>query len=126
MSSTGVVECCANMVMVEAPIRKAQRHVPSPVNSISLHSPANLRQYNMPESTCLAIACRFSGKNKQCSTLVQGKIRVALGERIKELRRLAGYSQESFADHVGIHRTYAGELERGEANVTLENLVRVA
>jgi transcriptional regulator with XRE-family HTH domain len=57
---------------------------------------------------------------------VQEKIRVALGERIRELRKAAGYSQESFADHVGIHRTYGGELERGEANVTLENLVKVA
>lgn len=57
---------------------------------------------------------------------MQEKIRVALGERIRELRKAAGYSQESFADHVGIHRTYGGELERGEANVTLENLVKVA
>ena len=46
---------------------------------------------------------------------------------IKELRKAAGYSQqESFADHVGIHRTYGGELERGEANVTLENIVKVS
>ncbi|HEX3748063.1 MAG TPA: helix-turn-helix transcriptional regulator [Bryobacteraceae bacterium] len=57
---------------------------------------------------------------------MQEKIRVALGERIRELRRAAGYSQESFADHVGIHRTYGGELERGEANVTLENLLKIA
>jgi transcriptional regulator with XRE-family HTH domain len=57
---------------------------------------------------------------------VQDKIRVALGERIRDLRKSAGYSQESFADHVGIHRTYGGELERGEANVTLENLVKIA
>jgi transcriptional regulator with XRE-family HTH domain len=57
--------------------------------------------------------------------LVQEKIRVALGERIKELRKAAGYSQEGFADHAGIHRTYAGELERGEANVTIDNLVKI-
>lgn len=57
---------------------------------------------------------------------MQEKIRVALGERIKELRKTAGYSQESFADHVGVHRTYGGELERGEANVTLENLVKIS
>ena len=57
---------------------------------------------------------------------MQDKIRVALGERIKELRKAAGYSQESFADHVGIHRTYGGELERGEANVTLDNIVKVS
>ena len=57
---------------------------------------------------------------------MQEKIRVALGERIRALRKAAGFSQESFADRVGIHRTYGGELERGEANVTLENLVKVA
>ena len=57
---------------------------------------------------------------------MQEKIRVALGERIRELRKSAGFSQESFADHAGIHRTYAGELERGEANVTLENIVKIS
>ena len=50
----------------------------------------------------------------------------ALGERIRELRKKAGYSQEGFADAAGVHRTYMGTLERGEANVSLSNLHKIA
>jgi transcriptional regulator with XRE-family HTH domain len=49
-----------------------------------------------------------------------------LGERIRELRKKAGYSQESFADAAGVHRTYMGTLERGEANVSLGNLHKIS
>jgi transcriptional regulator with XRE-family HTH domain len=34
--------------------------------------------------------------------------------------------QESFADAVGLHRTYIGGIERGERNVCLRNLLRIA
>lgn len=37
-----------------------------------------------------------------------------------------GYSQESFADVVGVHRTYMGSVERGERNLSLRNLERIA
>ena len=50
----------------------------------------------------------------------------ALGERIRELRKKAGYSQEGFADAAGMHRTYMGTLERGEANVSLANLHKIS
>ena len=50
----------------------------------------------------------------------------ALGERIRALRTKAGYSQESFADAAGVHRTYMGTLERGEANVSLSNLHKIS
>ena len=49
-----------------------------------------------------------------------------MGERIRALRTKAGYSQESFADAAGVHRTYMGTLERGEANVSLSNLHKIA
>jgi len=49
-----------------------------------------------------------------------------LGERIRALRTKAGYSQESFADAAGVHRTYMGTLERGEANVSLSNVHKIA
>jgi transcriptional regulator with XRE-family HTH domain len=49
-----------------------------------------------------------------------------LGKAIRRLRTARGYSQESFADHVGVHRTYMGALERGEQNVSLAILDRVA
>ena len=49
----------------------------------------------------------------------------ALGLRIRELRAKQGYSQESFADKCGVHRTL-GTIERGESNLSFSNLVKVA
>jgi transcriptional regulator with XRE-family HTH domain len=49
-----------------------------------------------------------------------------LGKAVRRLRAAAGFSQESFADHVGVHRTTMGRIERGAFNLTLETLERVA
>ena len=48
------------------------------------------------------------------------------GERVRELRSDQGYSQESFAHEVGIDRTYIGGIERGERNLALRNIERIA
>ena len=53
-------------------------------------------------------------------------LRVALGQTVRALRSAAGYSQEGFADAVGVHRTYMGTLERGDGNPTLETLELIA
>jgi transcriptional regulator with XRE-family HTH domain len=50
----------------------------------------------------------------------------ALGEKIRLLRRERGHSQEGFADLCGVHRTYMGTLERGETNISFQNLAKVA
>ncbi|PWT99837.1 MAG: transcriptional regulator [Terriglobia bacterium] len=50
----------------------------------------------------------------------------ALGARIRELRTKQGYSQEDFADHCGVHRTFMGTIERGESNLSFSNLVKVS
>ncbi len=44
------------------------------------------------------------------------------GQRLKALRLERGLSQEAFADLAGVHRTYAGSVERGERNVALDNI----
>lgn len=49
-----------------------------------------------------------------------------LGTRIRELRVDRGYSQEAFADHIGLHRTYLGGLERGERNPTFTVIRKIA
>ncbi|MCE5322351.1 helix-turn-helix domain-containing protein [bacterium] len=49
-----------------------------------------------------------------------------LGKIIQARRSKLGYSQESFADAIGVHRTYVGSVERGERNVTLKNLLVIA
>jgi transcriptional regulator with XRE-family HTH domain len=53
-------------------------------------------------------------------------LQVVLGNRIRELRRKAGFSQESFADHCGLHRTYMGGIERGEHNLTIQTVLTVS
>lgn len=53
-------------------------------------------------------------------------LRHRLGKAIRRLRLKAGYSQESFADHAKVHRTYMGTVERGEVNLTLENIEKLA
>ncbi len=51
---------------------------------------------------------------------------VALGRKIRVLRKASGYSQEGFAAEAGLDRAYYGGVERGERNVATLNLIRIA
>jgi len=51
---------------------------------------------------------------------------VLLGKRIHELRAARKWSQEEFAHVSGFHRTYVGQIERGEKNMSFDNLAKVA
>lgn len=50
----------------------------------------------------------------------------AFGQRVRSLRIEKGVSQEELADRCGVHRTYMGRIERGETNITLTNIHKVA
>ena len=50
----------------------------------------------------------------------------SFGARVRALRKAAGYSQEDFALEVGLDRTYMGGVERGERNVALLNIRKIA
>lgn len=50
----------------------------------------------------------------------------ALGQAARSLRIERGYTQESFAKHAGLDRSYYSAIERGNFNVTLDTLVKVA
>lgn len=53
--------------------------------------------------------------------------RIAFGERLRDLRQEHGWvSQEAFAHHVGLDRTYISGLERGRRNPTLDVIVKLA
>ena len=49
-----------------------------------------------------------------------------LGEAVRAARKAKGLSQEALADVSGIDRSHMGKIERGERNVTLMNLLRIA
>jgi transcriptional regulator with XRE-family HTH domain len=53
-------------------------------------------------------------------------IRTRFGVRVRKCRLETGLSQEELANRAGLHRTYIGGIERGERNVSLINIVRIA
>jgi transcriptional regulator with XRE-family HTH domain len=53
-------------------------------------------------------------------------ILAALGQRVRQLRKKKGFSQEAFADLTGVHRTWMGAVERGERNLSFHNLVLIS
>lgn len=52
--------------------------------------------------------------------------RILFGKRIRELRLRRGLSQEKLAEQADLHRNYVGGVERGERNVSLLNIVKLA
>jgi len=53
-------------------------------------------------------------------------VRRRLGLNLKKLREEQGFSQESFADHCGLHRTYISGIERGVRNPTVIIIDKIA
>ncbi len=53
-------------------------------------------------------------------------ILIKFGSKVRKEREKRGYSQEDFADLVGVHRTYIGMIERAEKNITLKNIEKIA
>lgn len=58
--------------------------------------------------------------------MAEGDLQKTVGKNLRAYRKEQGLSQEDFADVVGVHRTYMGGLERGERNLTLKSLERIA
>lgn len=57
---------------------------------------------------------------------MEGDLQRELGRNLRAYRTERGLSQEAFADLVGVHRTYMGGIERGERNLTLKSVERIA
>ena len=55
-----------------------------------------------------------------------GDLQKAVGRNLRAYRMERGLSQEAFAEVLGVHRTYMGGGERGERNLTLKSVERMA
>jgi transcriptional regulator with XRE-family HTH domain len=58
--------------------------------------------------------------------MTKGSITIGLGKRIRQRRMQLGLSQERLGEVAGLHRTYIGAVERGEKNLTVVTLCRIA
>lgn len=54
------------------------------------------------------------------------KVQMAFGKAVRKARKARGISQEALADLAGLHRTYVGDVERGERNISLLNMSKIA
>jgi transcriptional regulator with XRE-family HTH domain len=57
---------------------------------------------------------------------MEGDLQRIVGGNLRAYREARGLSQEAFADVFGFHRTYMGGIERGERNLSLKSLERIA
>ena len=57
---------------------------------------------------------------------MEGDLQRTIGRNLRTYREARGLSQEAFAEILGVHRTYLGSVERGERNLTLRSVERLA
>ena len=50
----------------------------------------------------------------------------AFGNRVRATREAMGLSQEGLAERAGLHWTYIGQVERGQRNLSLHNILKIA
>lgn len=58
--------------------------------------------------------------------MAKKEILVVFGDKVRELRKKKGLSQEDLSFKANLHRTYIGMIERAEKNITLVNIEKIA
>lgn len=58
--------------------------------------------------------------------IISGKSRQILAKNIRIRRKIKNISQEDLADMADLHRTYIGAIERGQQNVSIDNIEKIA
>ena len=51
---------------------------------------------------------------------------MTFAEKLKELRKQSGLSQEKLAELSGLHRTYISSIEREQRNISIDNIAKIA
>lgn len=57
---------------------------------------------------------------------MEGDLQHNVGRNLRAYRMARGMSQEAFAVVLGVHRTYIGAIERGDKNLSLKSVERLA
>ena len=68
----------------------------------------------------------FTDRNDNLEKALAPGLLVRFGEKVRELRQHKGVSQERLAELCGLHRTYVSSVERGERNISLLNIAKLA
>lgn len=73
---------------------------------------------------CRIIACKYCIMYSMSE--LDFRVQKDFGAKVRKRREKLGISQEKFAEIVGLHRTYIGMVERGEKNISLINITKIA
>ena len=60
------------------------------------------------------------------TSIFKPSLRAIFSENVRSFRNVLGVSQEDLAEIAGFHRTYVSQVERGVANITLDNIEKLA
>jgi transcriptional regulator with XRE-family HTH domain len=53
-------------------------------------------------------------------------LRLIFADNLRTIRKQKNISQEELADRCGLHRTYVGSVERGERNISIDNIEKIS